>query len=67
MAVSSKDVTVYPIANGLPNNRRLKVFGRAYAAPGDAPPVLWRGGWWVAPSAAAGAVVCVMQLLSVLL
>lgn len=67
MAVLTKDVTVYPIANGLPNNRRLKVLGRAYAAPGDAPPVLWRGGWWIAPAAAAGAAVCFVQLLSVLL
>lgn len=67
MGVFSEDAHVYPIAKGLPNNRRLSVLGRAYAAPGETPPVLWRGGWWVAPAAAAGAAVCVVQLLSVLL
>ncbi len=67
MAIFSKDAHVYPVHRGLPNNRRLQVFGRAYAAPGETPPVLWRGGWWVAPAAAAGATVCVLQILSVFL
>lgn len=56
-----------PVPKGLPNNGLARVLGRAYAAPGEVPPVIWRGGAWVTPVAAAGVAVCLMQLLSVLL
>ncbi len=58
---------MYPVARGLPNNRKLKVLGRAYAAPGEVQPVLWRGGWWVSPALAALVAVCAVEVLATLL
>lgn len=54
------------MTNGLPNNGLAHVLGRAYAAPGEKPPAMWRGGWWIAPAAAAGAAVCVVEVLTAL-
>lgn len=58
---------MYPVARGLPDNRTLHVAGRAYAAPGEVQPVLWRGGWWVTPVLAALVAVCGVEVLAVLL
>lgn len=58
---------MYPVAKGLPNNGLARVLGRAYAAPGEVPPVIWRGGAWVTPVMAAGIAVGLTQLLFALL
>lgn len=62
-----RGLAMYPIAKGLPNNRILHVLGRAYAAPGEEPPVLWRGQGWLWPVAVAAGVIGLAQGLAVLL